>query len=111
MLFVVGDGPLRWCPLIPEAWMARRIFPRDWMGSGGVGIVEQGVFQAGVDAEGFGFLAAWVLAFGLGGVGRIGVDCVVMAVVLPVVCCVLACVGNPSVVTWNGLVCVAFGRT
>jgi hypothetical protein len=81
------------------------------MGSGGIGVVEEGVFQAGVDADGFGFLVVWVLTSGLNGVGRIGIYCVVMAVVLPVVCCVLACVGDPSVVTWNGLVCVALGRT
>jgi hypothetical protein len=81
------------------------------MSSGGMRIVEEGVFQAGVDADGFGFLAAWVLASGLGGVGRIEVHCVVMVVVLPVVCRVLACVSDPSVVVWNGLVGVAFGRT
>ena len=111
MLLVVGDGPLRWHHLVPGTWMGCRIFLRDWMGSGGVCIVEEGVFQAGVDADGFGFLVVWVLTSGLSGVGRIGIHCVVMAVVLPVVCRVLACVGDPSVVIWNGLVCVAFGRT
>ena len=81
------------------------------MGAGGMCIVEEGVLQARVDAEGFGFLVARVLALGLGGIGRVGIQCVVMVVVLPVVCRVLACVGDPSVVIGNGLVCVAFGGT
>ena len=81
------------------------------MGAGGTCIVEEGVLQASVDAEGFGFLVAWVLVFGLCGIGRVGIQCVVMVVVLPVVCRVLACVGDPSVAIGNGLVCVAFGGT
>jgi hypothetical protein len=108
MLFVVGDGPLWWRHLVPETWIGCRIFPGDWMGAGGMCIMEEDVLQASVDAGGFGFLAAWVLAFGLGGVGRVGIHCVVMVVVLPVICRVLACVGNPSVVIGNGLVCVVW---
>ena len=81
------------------------------MGSGGICVVEEGVFQAGVDADGFGFLAVWMLASGLSGVGRIGIHCVVMVVVLPVVWCMVACMGDPSVIVRNGLVGVAFGKT
>jgi hypothetical protein len=68
------------------------------------------VFQAGVEADGFGFLVAWVLASELSGVGRIGIHCVVMAVVLSVEWCIVACVGDPSVIIRDGLVGVAFGR-
>ena len=81
------------------------------MGSGGIGVVEEGVFQAGVDADGFGFLVVWVLTSGLTGVGRIGIYCIVMAVVLSLEWCMVACMGDPSVIVRNGLVGVAFGRT
>jgi len=81
------------------------------MGSGGICIVEEGVFQGGVDADGFGFLVVWVLTSGLSSVGCIEIHCVVMAVVLPVVWCMVACMGDPSVIVRDGLVGVAFGRT
>ena len=69
------------------------------------------MFQAGVDADGFGFLAVWVLTSELSSVGRIGIHCVVMAVVLSVEWCMVACVGDPSVIVRDGLVGVAFGGT
>ncbi len=81
------------------------------MSSGGIGVVEKDVFQASVDADGFGLPVVWVLASGLSGVGRIGVRCVVVAVVLSVKWCMVACVGDPSVIVRDGLVGVAFGRT
>jgi len=81
------------------------------MGDSGLGVVEESVLQASVYAEGVVFLVAWVLAVGMGGIGRVGIQCVVVVVELPVVRRVLACVGNPSVVIGNGLVCVAFGGT
>jgi len=81
------------------------------MGSGGIGVVEEGVFKASVDADGFGFPVVWVLTSGLSGVGGIRITCVVVAVVLPIEWCMVASVGDPSVIIRDGLVGVAFGRT
>ena len=63
-----------------------------------VGVVQEGAFQASVDAKGFGLLAAWVLVAYVGSAGGAWIPCVVVVAVLPVVCRVLVCACHPSVV-------------
>ena len=63
-----------------------------------MGVMQEGAFQAGVDAKGSGLFADRVLVVYVGSAGDVWIPCVVVVVVLPVVCRVLACACHPSVV-------------
>ena len=108
---VVRKVPLGRFNPAPRAWVRCRIPDGFWVIGGGVGLVLEAVSKAGVDAGAHRFLPAWVF------VGRVDGGCgvrivgVVVAVVLPVIGCVVHCGCHPSVVVWDWLVGFAHRRT
>jgi hypothetical protein len=96
--FVVGNGPLQWLSPAPGTWIGCCVFGGIWVSGSDMGVMQEGAFQASVDAKGFGFLATWVLVVYVSSVGGAWIPCVVVVAVLPVVCRVLACACHPSVV-------------